>query len=299
MGRSASIESRTMAKKEDRSIRLFQLSLFGGRDYELLTLLNDQLAGHRPMGKKTLLVMTPNPEQVVLTRNNSAFLRDLQSADVLLPDGIGLIYASKILSRQNNGRSLPQRLPGRSVVAQLLQTCAQNQYRVLVVGGRNLGEQLVFNHLGESDLYQLRSICPSYSGGTRNDQHLSSEQWYWAEGYTTVAAPTVAQEQNLRALIEQVMPDLVFVAFGAPYQEQWLVQHQAFLEENKVKLAMGVGGAFDVLTGALSAPPAWMEKVGLEWAFRLWQQPRRWRRQLALFQFVSLVLAQAFVKSTR
>ena len=283
-----------MAKKDDKSIRLFELSFFGGQVDALLALMHDQLAGHRPWGKPTLTVMTPNPEQVMLTRNNPSFLRTLQSADLLLPDGIGLIYASKILSKQNHGRSLTQRLPGRSVAARLLPTCAQNQYRVLVIGGRNLGVRPVFKHLGESSLYQLRPIHLSTAGGTRQVQPLSSDQWYWTEGYSAVAAPTRAEEQDLRALIEYVMPDLVLVAFGAPFQEQWLQDHLSLLEKNNVKLAMVVGGAFDVLTGAVPAPSAWMEKVGLEWAFRLWQQPWRWRRQLALVRFMGLVVRDDF-----
>jgi N-acetylglucosaminyldiphosphoundecaprenol N-acetyl-beta-D-mannosaminyltransferase len=89
------------------------------------------------------------------------------------------------------------------------------------------------------------------------------------------------------ARIKQESPDLLFVALGAPRQEQWIARH---LPELPVSLAMGVGGSFDVLSGRVKRAPEVWQKLNLEWLYRLLSQPKRWRRQLLLPQFALSVL---------
>ena len=87
-------------------------------------------------------------------------------------------------------------------------------------------------------------------------------------------------------------PSIILVAFGAPWQEQWVVNHREFLEKNKVKLVMVVGGAIDMLTGKVQRAPKFVQQLQLEWLFRLIQQPWRWKRQLRLIQFIGHVLKE-------
>ncbi len=277
MGRCSKTLVANMEKKIDTPITLFSLSFFGGQLPDLLTVLTERLTEGARGDNETLTVATPNPEQVIQTRNNPEFLRALQTMNVRLPDGIGLLYASKILSMRYGGPTLRHRIGGRDVVAQLLRWADSEPVTVLVIGGRGLGETEV-----ENGLAKLKPVfVPS---------ELSNPHWLWTEAYQDAKQATPAEEAPLRAILEDLRPDLVLVALGAPDQELWLDSHRELLSATGVKVAMAVGGALDVLTGALRQPPAWIERVNLEWAFRLWQQPWRWKRQLRLLQFGALVL---------
>ncbi|MBI2587653.1 WecB/TagA/CpsF family glycosyltransferase [Candidatus Amesbacteria bacterium] len=91
--------------------------------------------------------------------------------------------------------------------------------------------------------------------------------------------------------INQFKPDLLLVAYGAPWQEKWIYRH---LPEIKAKVVMGVGGTFDYLVGKSKVPPDWVTEVGWEWLWRLVYEPWRWRRQLRLVKFVCLVAMGRF-----
>jgi len=289
-----------MEKKIDTPITLFSLSFFGGQLPDLLTVLTERLTEGARGDNETLTVATPNPEQVIQTRNNPEFLRALQTMNVRLPDGIGLLYASKILSMRYGGPTLRHRIGGRDVVARLLAWADGEPITVLVIGGRGLGVR------SDAEGYLVRSSNRSEGGKSvvtdRLDDtlarlkpvfvpsELSNSHWLWTEAYQDAKDATLEEEATLRAILEDLQPDLVLVALGAPDQELWLDSHRELLSATGVKVAMAVGGALDVLTGALRQPPAWIERANLEWAFRLWQQPWRWKRQLRLLQFGGLVL---------
>jgi N-acetylglucosaminyldiphosphoundecaprenol N-acetyl-beta-D-mannosaminyltransferase len=97
-------------------------------------------------------------------------------------------------------------------------------------------------------------------------------------------------ERETDRIIEKInkyQPDILLVAYGAPFQEKWLWHH---LHELNAKVMMGVGGSFDYLVGTSALPPVIIEKLGLEWLWRLLHQPKRWKRQLTLIKFVIKVL---------
>lgn len=290
MGQPDDLTAEQMNKQLDKSIILCNLSFFGGQMNDLLTLLVDRLTAGEASDQKPLTVVTPNPEQVVLTRNNPAFLVALQNADVRIPDGIGLIYASKILSWRYGVPRLTQRLAGKTIALKVLSWAEKQPTRVLVIGGRELGQVVgaAGTTAGNLGAYQLKPIMGE------NGLLLENTHWFWLEGYRQVRQPRAAEESALVSALDQLRPDVVFVAFGAPDQELWLESHLALLQAKQVKIAMVVGGAFDVLTGTLQPAPTWMEQSGLEWAYRLWQQPGRWRRQLRLLQFVWLTARGLF-----
>lgn len=269
-----------MNKRSYKSIILFNLSFFGGRMSELLTVLTDQLGKGGLVTERLLTLVTPNPEQVVLTRNNPKFLQAVQAMDWRIPDGVGLIYASKIFSWRYGTDSLSKRLPGKAVVAHLLAWVQSQPLTILVIGGRALGTGPVLEHTA----HQLKPIV--LGDGTT----LESKRWLWMQGYRRAAHPTPAEEDLVRTAIIRLRPSLVLVALGAPEQELWLDAHRELLAANGVRLAMAVGGTLDVLTGALYPPPSWSEQLGFEWLFRLWQEPWRWRRQLTLVRFIGLVV---------
>lgn len=254
----------------DTTVLLFDLPIFSESKKELLDLMH--LGVKRE--KSLLKVATPNPEQVVQSQQDGQFLKHLQQFDLLLPDGQGLIWASQFLTGRGAEAPLKKRITGREVVADLLQFAKQEHKKVLVIGGRDY-------HGGEIDGVK---VIAAQSVDTFDDAYPI----YWTAGYDSVRAEKPAEEEALTAIIQQLKPDMVFVAFGAPFQEAWVINHQELLEKAGVSLAMVVGGSFDYLLGKVPQVPWFVEKVGLEWFFRLLSQPWRWKRQLRLLVFVML-----------
>ncbi len=139
--------------------------------------------------------------------------------------------------------------PGRRIVEEV---CKNHDYRLFFLGGRD----------GVSKL-----IAEKYGGSYDNGEENINDP-----------------KDNNRILkkINDYKSDVLFVAYGAPWQEKWIYEN---LDKLKVKVVMGVGGSFDYLVGRAKLPPVWMSKMGLEWLWRLVQEPWRWRRQLNLVRF--------------
>jgi len=223
---------------------------------------------------KLTVIFTPNPEQVIQAKQSAAFLTVLLSADILLPDGTGIVWACRRL--QPNKKC--GRLAGREVVEWWLEEASQRQIKTLLLGSRpGVAEALA------------RQVDPH-------------ETWCIASGgYQDVRQPTKEEESAVRELIQTKQPEVVLVAFGAPWQETWISEHRDLLENNGVKLAMVCGGALDILSpaSALKAPPPLIQQLNLEWLYRLIKEPRRWRRQLRLIQFIGLVMAEVMAEKLK
>jgi N-acetylglucosaminyldiphosphoundecaprenol N-acetyl-beta-D-mannosaminyltransferase len=214
-------------------------------------------------GRRLHLVFTPNPEQVELAQRNADFFSALQHGDIFLPDGSGLVWASK-----RRGGNVQQRITGRETLQQWLKQDLDTLPKTLLLGGRPDAAQKI-----------ARQVDPS--GKTVRG----------LAGFANVSAPTASELNQVWESIEAFQPAVVFVGFGAPKQERWLVENRAALESAGTRVAMAVGGSFDVLSGFLSAPPSWVVALGLEWLYRLGQEPSRWIRQLWLIRFVLRVLS--------
>jgi len=140
--------------------------------------------------------------------------------------------------------------------------------RVLLIGGRpNLAESLV-------NCYRVEFSQAKFKG---------------VYGIKDIKNPQKKEEQEIFSIVADFKPHIVLVAFGSPDQELWLYRHR---DQFKNCLCMGVGGAFDYLSGSIIRAPGFLRKIGLEWLFRLLKQPWRWRRQLRLIKFLWLVVKQ-------
>jgi N-acetylglucosaminyldiphosphoundecaprenol N-acetyl-beta-D-mannosaminyltransferase len=193
-------------------------------------------------------------------KNDPDLRADLQRADLRLPDGIGLVYASQLQHWLTHQPALSERITGREITQHLLDKAQiEEDLTVMVIGGRGY------------------------------DQLATKLPFIWTPGYESANRPLPEEEAQVVSLIQQHRPDIVLVAFGAPFQEKWLFSHQEILEESKVKIAMTVGGAIDSYLGVTPQVPTPIEKLHLEWLFRLVTQPWRWRRQLRLLVFLKLV----------
>lgn len=192
-------------------------------------------------------VVTPNPEFLLSAKQDEAFRQVLNQADLALPDGIGVVYAAKIL-----GRPLKSRCPGVDFAQGLMSVLAQNGKKLFLLGAKpGVAEKAAGNLVRN---YPGLVIC-----GTHN-------------GYFKEDAPVVEEIRASGA-------DVVFVCLGAPKQEFWMSRNASAAG---VSLAVGLGGCLDVFAGNVRrAPEAW-QKAGLEWLYRLIGEPSRFGRMARL-----------------
>ena len=200
-------------------------------------------------------IVTPNPEIVWLACKREDFASALNEADMVIPDGIGIIYAAKIL-----GRPLPERVPGIELASFLLAEAAKTQSSVFLLGAKP--------GVAERAAERLRTKYPGLRiVGT-------------GDGYFKEDAPVVET-------INAKKPDLLLVCLGFPRQELWMHRHKA---ELSVKLMMGIGGSLDVFAGDVKrAPEVWC-RLNLEWLYRLLCQPSRIGRMMKLPLFLLSVI---------
>lgn len=204
-------------------------------------------------------IVTVNPEFVMAAQRDQAFQKVLQQADLCIPDGIGLVYASHWL-----GRPLPERVPGSELVYRLAQLAAQEGWRLFLLGAAPGVAQEAGRRLQQR--YPGLTIAGTYAG-----------------------SPDAAENETLVQRINASRADLLFVAYGAPRQDKWIARNREAL--TTVRVAVGVGGALDFVAGKAVRAPGWVQKIGLEWLHRLLHEPWRWRRMLALPHFAFRVLA--------
>ncbi len=196
-------------------------------------------------------VVTPNAEFVQMARGDSRFRDLLNQADLVLPDGIGVVYASKIL-----GRPLKGRVPGVDFAAALCGRMAREGGRLFLLGAKPGVAELAAAELKQR--YPGLQICGTHDGYFQED------------------GPVVEEIRTAAA-------DVVFVCLGAPKQEQWMAAHGAACG---AKLLVGLGGSLDVFAGQVKRAPETWQKLGLEWLYRLIKQPSRIGRMAKLPLFL-------------
>lgn len=205
-------------------------------------------------------VVTVNPEFVVAAQNDSAFAQVLATSDLNLPDGANLLRAA-----QAQGTPLRERVAGADFVWYLCGLAGVCGWAVFLLGGRDgVGGQSAARLQGR---YRHLRIAGTFEG-----------------------SPDPANDAEAVARINESNAQILFVAYGAPGQELWIHRNRGELKS--VRLAVGVGGAFDFISKRVSRAPKWMQNLGLEWLYRLVIQPWRIRRQWSLVGFTLQVLRQ-------
>ncbi len=204
-------------------------------------------------------IVTVNPEFIMEAQRNAPFRVVIEGAALALPDGAGLLWAARRL-----GRPLRERVTGSDTLPLLAGLAARRGYRVYFLGAAP--------GVAEKAADALARACP----GLRV-----------AGAYAGSPAP--AEEDDLVARVRAAAPDLLFVAYGAPQQDLWIHRNLARLG---VPVCMGVGGAFDFVAGVVPRAPLWMRRHSLEWLYRLFRQPWRWRRMAVLPRFAWLAWRQ-------
>jgi len=255
-----------MSKKELNRVKIVGQTLISTSEKRLLAFLASKIAG----GEK-VFVVTPNPEFLVFARHNPWFEAILKKADMAIPDGVGLVWASRFL-----GQPIKERISGTDLMEKLCHQAARKKWSVYLIGGQP--------GVAEKTLAVLKKRYPRLKGWAKSGPELELINGEWSPKTKEEMAKAVKE-------INAQKPDLLFVAFGMGKQEKFIADNWNKL---KVKLAMGVGGAFDYLSGRVPRAPNWVRNAGLEWFYRLFRQPWRWKRQLRLLEFVWLVVRERF-----
>ena len=212
-------------------------------------------------------VITANPEFVMLARSDGELHRIAEAADLVVPDGTGVVVASRLL-----GEPLPGRAPGRLVVD------------ALVARAPALG--VSFYLLGAGEGVARRAA-----------ERLRARHPDLAVVGAEAGDPAPASDDDVVSRIAAAAPQVLLVAYGMPAQEKWIARNLVRLPS--VRVAMGVGGVLDQLAGTARVPPRLVHSIGLEWLWRLVNEPRRWRRQRVLPLFALLVLLQRAQRTAR
>ena len=201
--------------------------------------------------RRAAYVVTPNPEIVMLCREDPAAMQAVQGADLVLPDGIGVIYGAKIL-----GTPLRAKLPGIDFASALMAQMGQEGKSVFLLGAKPGVADLAAERLQKQ--YPRLKIAGTHDGYFKED------------------APVVEA-------IRESGADCVFVCLGAPKQELWMARNGP---ATGAHLLCGLGGSLDVFAGTVERAPKFWSDHGLEWFYRLCKEPKRIGRMMKLPLFL-------------
>ncbi len=224
---------------------------------ETLVAIDRFIASRRPH-----YIVTADASMVVTARHDPALRAIIEGADLVTPDGFGILWASRLLRTP-----VPSKVSGVDLSSELCRLSASKGYRIFFFGaGPGVAEEAAG---------RMRAHFPGAQiVGTR-------------DGFFTAA-----QEPEIVAQIQAMKPDIILVALGIPKQEKWIARHKAALGAS---VLIGVGGSFDVFSGRVNRASPWMQTHGLEWLYRLYKNPRKISKVMTLPEFALLALRQRFL----
>ncbi|HEU5375575.1 MAG TPA: WecB/TagA/CpsF family glycosyltransferase [Ktedonobacteraceae bacterium] len=202
-------------------------------------------------------LITVNPEFVMVAQRDAQFRQVINEAALVVADGVGVVWATRYLKAP-----VPERITGVDTLLALAGRCATTGYRIYLLGAApGVAEEAAARLQSQvSDL----QIAGTYAG-----------------------SPAPAEEEAIIECIRAAQADVLCVAYGAPAQDLWIARNLARLP---VALAVGVGGAYDFISGRQRRAPRLMQRLGIEWLYRLYREPWRWRRMLALPRFAIQIM---------
>lgn len=232
--------------------------------------------------KTKFFLVTPNPEMVIAAQNNFTFKKILNSADLAVADGVGIIWGSYFLHLKRRSfftlitslfsvifhsrkihSVLPERVIGVDLFPKLLEVAARRKKKVFLLGAASgVAEKVKAKMEARIEGLEITGV---YAG-----------------------SPAESEAEEIFQRIEESEAEMLFVAYGAPAQEMWIARYLPHFK--KVKFAVGLGGTFDFHAGVIARSPYFIRALGLEWLWRLLRQPSRFPRIWnATFRFISLV----------
>lgn len=211
------------------------------------------------------IIYTPNTEFVMMCQNDEEFLELMNKSNINIPDGIGLIYASRI-----KNHPLKEKVAGYDLSVNLLKLANEKCLKLFVIGGKPGVAEAAMKNVHE--IYPNINIVGTQHGYFKGT-HLGKN----------------GHEEELKILedINKAEPHILFVGFGAKKQEQWIEYNK---DKINAKIIIGNGGTLDGLAGNVKRAPEIFIKLGLEWFYRLIKEPKRIKRQILLPMFMFKVL---------
>jgi N-acetylglucosaminyldiphosphoundecaprenol N-acetyl-beta-D-mannosaminyltransferase len=203
-------------------------------------------------------IVTADSLALVRAGEEDRFKSVMCRAEMVVPDGAGIVWASDFL-----GTPLPGRVPGVALVSQICEHASRNGWKLFFLGGKP--------GIAEQAAQTLSQNCKIDICGIEH-------------GYFS---PDSAEEEAILKKLASARPDIIFVALGVPRQEWFIAKLRGYIDHG---VAIGVGGSFDVISQTLPRAPVWMQQCGIEWLFRLWLEPSRFMRMMKIPVFVLQVL---------
>ena len=203
------------------------------------------------------MIFTPNPEFVINALEDKEFMEILNKSNLNIPDGIGIVIGAKIL-----GYNMKERVPGYDLTQKIFSKIKNTNKTVYFLGASE--ETITLAKKMMEQKYKGLKIVGTHKGYFKDN-----------EGNIIIDE------------INKVSPDLLLVGLGSPRQEKWIYNNK---EKLNVKVMIGVGGSFDVMSGNVKRAPKIFIKLNLEWFYRLITQPTRFKRMLKLPLFIIKVL---------
>lgn len=214
---------------------------------------------------KTNVIYTPNTEIVMAARKDDELKALLNEGDLVIPDGIGLVYASKM-----KRKPLKERVTGYDLSIKIIEMANKEGLSLFLLGGK---QGVAFK------------ACENIKEKYNNIKITGFHHGYFKG--THIGYKGHIEEREVVKKINDANPDILFVGFGAPRQEKWIHENK---DKLNCKVIIGNGGTIDILAGKVKRAPEIFQKLGLEWFYRLIREPWRFKRQMVLPLFALLVL---------
>lgn len=207
--------------------------------------------------EQTLQIVTINPIMIMAALEDPQFMAIMQRAELIVPDGVGVVWAAK-----RAGEPVAERVAGIDLLHELLQKGEAHGWRVFLLGASP--------EVNDIAAEKLRTRFPGIDIAGHHHGFFTAED-----------------DERIIAQIREAKPHLLFVASQLDRQEPWI---DAYREQLGVPVMMGVGGSFDVIAGKVKRAPVFFQKLKLEWFYRLLSEPTRLTRMLALPKFVRHII---------
>ena len=200
-------------------------------------------------------IVAINPEKILKARKDQNLKELLNKATYQIPDGIGVIYASKL----KKGK-IKSRITGIDSMEMLCSLSNEKKYKIFMYGAKKETVEKAKTELIKK--YPNINIVGTIDGYEKDNKKITD-------------------------IINKSKADIIFVALGSPKQELWITEN---MDKLCPKIYQGVGGSFDVFSGNVKRAPKWMQKSGLEWFYRLIKEPKRIFRQIKLIKFLLIII---------
>ena len=275
------VQSEELIIKRDifnNRIKLFQVGIDQVDNQETIQRIEKFI-----VSKKPHQVVTPDTLAVLRARKDPEYYGILKSADLVTPDGAGILWAATTLNYP-----LPERVTGIDIIHNICRLSTKKGYSLYLLGSYpGVASKAVLNLTKKYPGIKITGTHHGYFGceDSQNRKNVKNGN-----------SDRNKEEEEIVAEIKEKRPDILLVGMGVPKQEKWINKN---LNRLNVPVCMGVGGSFDVLSGRIPRAPLWMQRHGMEWIYRSIKQPNRAFRTLALFYFIWLVILGKIVYSLK